>query len=59
MQGDQAAVSSRDVPDLQSQLEALLTVVWESERWARTEDRIDAAVRYGTLSGWDHPGKAA
>ena len=36
-------------PDLQSQLESLLSTVWERERWARIEDRIDTAVRYGTV----------
>ena len=35
-----------EAPDLQSQLEALLDAVWLGERWAKTEDRIDAAVRY-------------
>jgi hypothetical protein len=38
-----------DAQDLQSQLEALLTAVWDCERWARTEERIDAAVRYGRI----------
>jgi hypothetical protein len=38
-----------DAPDLQSQLETLLNAVRDAERWARTEDRIDAAVRYGTI----------
>jgi hypothetical protein len=47
--GSDGAVSQTDAPDLQSQLEALLNAVWERERWARTEDRIDAAVRYGDL----------
>jgi hypothetical protein len=36
-------------PDLHSQLETLLDTVWDNERWAQTEDRIDAAVRYGTV----------
>jgi hypothetical protein len=43
------ATSQGDAPDLQSQLESLLGTVWERERWARTEDRIDTAVRYGSV----------
>ena len=46
-------------PDLQSQLEGLLVAVWDSERWARTEDRIDAAVRYGTTLDLGRQSKAA
>jgi hypothetical protein len=44
--GVDRAIDCGDVPDLQTQLETLLAAVWESERWARTEDRIDTAVRY-------------
>jgi hypothetical protein len=54
--GSDGAASQTDAPDLQSQLEALLNAVWERERWARTEDRIDAAVRYGDPG---HPSRAA
>jgi hypothetical protein len=46
-----------DPPDLQSQLEALFGAVWGCERWARTEDRIDAAVRYGSV--FDLSGESA
>jgi hypothetical protein len=48
-----------DAPDLHSQLETLLNTVWDSERWAQTEDRIDAAVRYGTVLGVGANRKAA
>ena len=44
--GTNDAATQSEAPDLQSQLEALLDAVWLRERWAKTEDRIDAAVRY-------------
>lgn len=44
--GTNDAATQSEAPDLQSQLEALLDAVWLGERWAKTEDRIDAAVRY-------------
>jgi hypothetical protein len=52
-------VSESGAPDLQSQLETLFNAVWDSERWARTEDRIDAAVRYGTILDPSRHSKAA
>jgi hypothetical protein len=45
--GTNDAAAQIDAPDLQSQLEELLDAVWLGERWAKTEDRIDTAVRYG------------
>ena len=33
-------------PDLQTQLEDVFVEVSRCERWARTEDRIDRAVRW-------------
>ena len=44
--GTHDAATQSEAPDLQSQLEALLDAVWLGERWAKTEERIDAAVRY-------------
>lgn len=35
-----------EVPDLQTQYEALLDTVWRCEAQARLEDRIDARTRY-------------
>jgi hypothetical protein len=57
--GADYGVSESGAPDLQSQLETLLNAVWDSERWAQTEDRIDAAVRYGTILGPSRNSKAA
>jgi len=37
------------VDDLQTQLEALLDQVWRCEAAARREDRVDRAIRYGSL----------
>ena len=51
--------SNQNFMALQSQLEGLLVAVWDSERWARTEDRIDAAVRYGTTLDLGRQSKAA
>jgi hypothetical protein len=39
-------VSNRDeVPDLQTQFEALLDTVWRSERMWKLQDRIEAQIR--------------
>jgi hypothetical protein len=35
--------------DLPTQLEGLLHVVWSCERWWAVEDRVDLAVRVGTV----------
>ena len=35
-----------EIPDLQTQYEALLDTVWRCEARARLEDRIDARTRY-------------
>lgn len=35
--------------DLPTQLEGLLHVVWSCERWWAIEDRVDLAVRVGTV----------
>jgi hypothetical protein len=45
--GTNDAATQSEAPDLQSQLEELLDAVWLGERWAKTEEKIDAAVRYG------------
>jgi len=37
------------VDDLQTQLEALLDQVWRCEAAGRREDRVDRAIRYGSL----------
>jgi hypothetical protein len=57
--GADDGVNESGAPDLQSQLETLLNAVWDSERWAQTEDRIDAAVRYGTILGPSRHSRAA
>lgn len=38
-----------DIPDLHTQYEALLDTVWQCERRARFEDRIDAQNRFDEL----------
>jgi len=38
-----------EIPDLQTQYEALLDTVWRCEERARFEDRIDAWNRYEEL----------
>jgi hypothetical protein len=42
-------VAWKDVDDLQTQLEALLDQVWRCEAAWRREDRVDRAIRYGSL----------
>lgn len=40
-----AFVEGRSAPDLQTQMEDILNTVWEAERWARLDDRIELALR--------------
>jgi hypothetical protein len=42
---DQPARTDQEVPDLQTQFEALLHQVWSLEAQWRQEERIDLAVR--------------
>lgn len=35
-----------DIPDLPTQYEELLDAVWQCERQARVDDRIDALIRF-------------
>lgn len=46
-----------EVPDLQTQYEALLDTVWRCEGRARLQDRIDAQIRYDDLQRkrWSAP----
>jgi hypothetical protein len=43
------------VADLQTQLESLLSVVWQAERRWRNEDRIDALLRVRRAAESRHP----
>jgi hypothetical protein len=43
-QSDQNPINSASIPDLQTQLEDLLNVVWEAESSWRLDDKIDLAL---------------